>query len=82
MIRGVPATFTPIKKRATTRGRMDKESKVVIARLKTSISENRGEALKSGLRNLLEAVKRATQMTNHAIRNRVSWRWLHVNLLT
>ena len=70
------------KKRATTRGRMDKESGVVIAGLKASISDNREEALKLGARSLLEAVERATQTANHAIRNRVSWRWLHVNLLT
>jgi hypothetical protein len=61
---------------------VDKESGVVVAGLKTSINDNRGEALKPGPRSLLEAVERASQPANHAIRNRVSWRWLHVDLLT
>jgi hypothetical protein len=51
---------------------VDKERGVVVAGLKTSISDNRGEALKPGPRSLLEAVERATQPTNHAIQNRVS----------
>jgi hypothetical protein len=48
---------------------------------KTSIGDNR-EALKPGPRSLLEAIKRATQPTNHDVRNRVSGRQLHVDLLT
>jgi len=63
-------------------GSVDKESGIVGAGLKTSIRDNRGKPLKPGPRSLLETVKGATQTTNHAIRNRVAWRWLHVNLLT
>jgi hypothetical protein len=42
---------------------------------------DRGEALKPGARGLFQAIKRAPKMTNHAIRDRVPWRRLHVNLL-
>jgi len=37
--------------------------------------------LKPGPRSLLEAVKRSTQPTNHASRDRIPRRWLHVDLL-
>ena len=70
------------KKRATTRGSVDKESRLVVIGLKNSINDSSGEALKPGLRSLLEAVERATQPANHSIRDRVSRRWLHVYLLT
>jgi hypothetical protein len=45
-------------------------------------SHDRGEALKPGARGLFQAVKRAPKTANHAIRDRVPWRRLHVNLLT
>ena len=34
------------------------------------------------MRSLLEAIKRATQLTNNTIWDRVFWRWLHVDLFT
>ena len=70
------------KKRATTRGSVDKESRLVVIGLKNSINDSSGEALKPGLRSLLEAVERATQPANHSIRDRVSQRWMHVDLFT
>jgi hypothetical protein len=42
------------------RGNVDKESGVVVAGLKTSNSDNKGEALKPGPKSLLEAIERAT----------------------
>jgi hypothetical protein len=60
---------------------MNKESWVMITRLKTSISDNRGEMLELGTRSLLEAIKRGTQPANHTIRDGVSCSRLHVDLL-
>jgi hypothetical protein len=48
----------------------------------TGSSHHRGEALKLGARGLFQAIERAPKTTNHAIRNRVPWRRLHVNHLT
>jgi hypothetical protein len=45
-------------------------------------SHHRGEVLKPGARGLFQAIERALKTTNHAIRNRVPWRRLHVDLLT
>jgi len=70
------------KKCAATRRSVNKEGMIMITGLKASISDNRGEVLKPGPRGLLEAVKRSTQPANHAIRNRIPQRWLHVDLLT
>jgi len=70
------------KKGATTRGSVNKKSRIVITWRKTSIDDNRGETLKPGPRSLLEAVERTAQPTNQAIRNRVSWRWLHIDFLS
>jgi hypothetical protein len=70
------------KKSATTRRSVDKQRRIMSARGETSSSHHRGEALKPGTRSLFQAIKRAPKTTNHAIRNRVPWRRLHVNLLT
>jgi hypothetical protein len=70
------------KKSASTRRNMNKQRRIVSARGEASNSHHRGEALKPGARGLFEAIKRAPKMANHAIRNRVPWRRLHVNLLT
>jgi hypothetical protein len=70
------------KKGATTRGSVDKESRIVVTGCKTSIDDNRGETLKPGPRSLLKAIERTPQPTNQAIRNRVSWRWLHIDFLS
>jgi hypothetical protein len=63
-----------------TRRSVNKEGGIMITGLKTSINDNRGKVLKPGTRSLLEAVKRAMQPANHTIRDRVPWRWLHVDL--
>jgi hypothetical protein len=70
------------KKGATTRGGVDKESRIVFTGRKTSIDDNKGEMLKPGPRSLLKAIERTAQPTNQAIRNRVSWRWLHIDFLS
>jgi hypothetical protein len=38
--------------------------------------------LKSSLRSLLKAIKRATKVTNHTLRDKVPSWWTHVNILT
>ena len=48
------------KKRATTRRSVEKEGRVMVAWLKASFSDNRGEVFKPGPRSLLEAIERAT----------------------
>jgi hypothetical protein len=70
------------KKSASTRRNINKQRMIVSARGEASSSHHRGEALKPGARGLFQAIKRAPKMANHAIRNRVPWRRLHVNLLT
>jgi len=69
------------KERTPTGISMNKESWVMITRLKTSISDNRGEMLELGMRSLLEAIKRGTQPANHTIRDGVSYSRLHVDLM-
>jgi hypothetical protein len=43
---------------------------------------DRCKAFKTSARDLFQAIKRAPKATNHASRERVPWRRLHVNLLT
>jgi len=69
------------KERTPTGISMNKESWVMITRLKTSISDNRGEMLELGMRSLLEAIKRGTQPANHTIRDGVSYSRLYVDLM-
>jgi hypothetical protein len=70
------------EKSATTRRNVDKQCRIMSARGETSSSHHRGETLKPGARSLFQAIKRVPKTTNHAIRNIVPWRRLHVNLLT
>jgi hypothetical protein len=70
------------EKSAATRRSVNKQRGIIGARRETSSSHHRGKALKSGARGLFQAIKRAPKTTNHAIRDRVPWRRLHVNLLT
>jgi hypothetical protein len=61
---------------------VNKKSRIMVAGFKASINDNRGEVLKPGPRSLFEAIKRTTQTANHASRDRIPRRWLHVDLLT
>jgi hypothetical protein len=49
---------------------------------KPSSCDHRGKTLKPSLRSLLKAIKGATKMTNHALRDRIPRWWTHVNILT
>jgi hypothetical protein len=49
---------------------------------KISSCDHRGKTLKSSLRSLLKAIKGATKMTNHALRDIIPRWWTHVNILT
>jgi hypothetical protein len=70
------------KKSPPTRRSVKKQQGIMSTRRKTSSSHHRGEALKPGARGLFQTIKRAPKTTNHAIRDRVPWERLHVNLLT
>jgi hypothetical protein len=70
------------KKCATMRRSVNKKSRIMIARLKASINENRGEALEPSARSLLKTIEGTTQPTNRPIRNGVPRRWLHIDFLT
>jgi hypothetical protein len=52
------------KKGATTRGGVDKKSRIMVTRRKTSIDDNRGEMLKPGPRSFLKVIERMAQPTN------------------
>jgi hypothetical protein len=49
---------------------------------KTSSCDHRGKTVKPSLSSLLKAIKRATKMTNHALKDRIPRWWTHVNILT
>jgi hypothetical protein len=49
---------------------------------KTSSCDHRGKTLKPRPRSLLKAIKRATNVTNHALRDRIPRWWTHVNIIT
>jgi hypothetical protein len=66
----------------TTRWHMDKKSRIMSAGGKISSCAHRGKTLKPSPRSLLKAIKRATKMTNHALRDRIPRWWMHVNILT
>jgi hypothetical protein len=70
------------EKGPTTRWHVDKESQIMSAVEKTSSCDHRGKTLKPSPRSLLKAIKGATKMINHALRDRISWWWMHVNILT
>jgi hypothetical protein len=70
------------EKSPPTRRRVNKQHRIMRARRETTSSHHRGEELKPCTRGMFQTIKRAPKTTNHAIRNRVPWRRLHVNLLT
>jgi hypothetical protein len=49
---------------------------------KTNCCDHRGKTLKPSPRSLLKAIKGATKVTNHALRDRILRWWMHVNILT
>jgi hypothetical protein len=48
---------------------------------KISSCDHRGKTLKPSSRSLLKAIKGATKVTNHALRDRILRWWTHVNIL-
>jgi hypothetical protein len=48
---------------------------------KTSSSDHRGKTLKLSVKSLLYAIKRATNVINHTLKDRISRWWAHVNIL-
>jgi hypothetical protein len=70
------------KKSLSTRRNMNKQRRIMSARGEASSSHHRGETLKPGARGLFQAIKRAPKTADHPIRNRISRRRLHINLLT
>jgi hypothetical protein len=69
------------EKSPTMRWHVDKESRIMSADEKTSSYDHRGKTLKPSLRSLLNAIKGATNVTNHALRDRIPRWWTHVNIL-
>jgi hypothetical protein len=65
----------------TTWESVNEKSRIMLSSNKSNISENQGEALKPSMRGLLQAIESTMEMTNMAIRDRVTRRWVHVDLL-
>jgi hypothetical protein len=61
---------------------VDKKSRIMSADEKTSSSNHRGKMLKPSVRSLVKAIKGATNVTNHTLRDRIPRWWTHVNILT
>jgi hypothetical protein len=64
------------------RWHVDKKSRIMSASGKTSSCDHRVKTLKPSLRSLLKAIKGATKVTNHTLRDRIPRWWTHVNVLT
>jgi hypothetical protein len=69
------------KKGPSSRRSVNEQRGIMSAGGENGNSHHRGKALKPGARGLFQAIKRAPETANHAIRNRVPWRRLHVDLL-
>jgi hypothetical protein len=61
---------------------MDKESRIMSTGEKTSSYDHIGKTLKPSSRSLLKAIKGATKVTNHTLRDRIPRWWTYVNILT
>jgi hypothetical protein len=61
---------------------VNKEGRIMSASGKTSSCDHRRKTLKPSPRCLLKAIKGATKVTNHALRDRIPRWWTHVNILT
>ena len=55
---------------------------IVSTSRKTSGNDYRKKALNPNPRGLLKAIKRAMEMTKHALRSIIPCQWVHVDLLT
>jgi hypothetical protein len=66
----------------TTGWHVDEESQIMSAGRKTSSCDHRGKTLKPNLRSLLKAIKGATNVRNHTLRDKIPRWWIHVNILT
>jgi hypothetical protein len=60
---------------------VSEKSRIVLTSRKISSSDNRGEAFKQSTRILLETIERIVETIDMAIGNRVTMRWVHVDLL-
>jgi hypothetical protein len=49
---------------------------------KTSSNDHGGKTMKPSARSLLKAIKGATKVANHTLRDRIPRWWAHVNILT
>jgi hypothetical protein len=61
---------------------VDNEDRIMSAGGKTSSCDHRGKTLKPSPRSLLKAIKGATKVASHAIRDRISKWWTYVNIIT
>jgi hypothetical protein len=68
------------EKSPSLRRSVNKQRGIMSARGETDSCHERGKTLKPGAWGLFWAIKRAPKVTNHAIRDKVPWRRLHVNL--
>jgi hypothetical protein len=59
------------EKSPTMRWHVDKKSRIMSTGGKPSNSDHRGKALKSSMRSMLKAIKRAMKVTNHTLRDRI-----------
>jgi hypothetical protein len=70
------------EKSPTTRWHVDKKIQIMSASRTTSSCDHRGKTLKPSPRSLLKAIKGATKVINHTLRDRIPRWWMHVNALT
>jgi hypothetical protein len=69
------------EKSHTTRWHVDEESRIMSASRKISSCNHRGKTMKLSPRSLLKAIKGATNVINHTLRDRIPMWWTHVNIL-
>jgi hypothetical protein len=60
---------------------VNEESRIMSTSGKANCCDHRGKALKPSPRSLLNAIKGATKVTNHTLRNIIPRWWMHVNIL-
>jgi hypothetical protein len=70
------------EKSPTMRWHVNKESRIMSVDEKTNSCDHRGKPLKPSLRSPLKAIKGATKLTNHTLRDKIPRWWMHVNILT
>jgi hypothetical protein len=70
------------EKSHTTMWHVDKERWIMSTGGKTSSWDHKGKTLKPDPRSLLKAIKGATKVRKHTLRDRIPRGWAHVNILT